>query len=207
MIKLFFAPQSRAIRILWLLEEMRVPYELQNLDLTKSEQKSEQFLRINPMGKVPTVIVNGKSVWESPAIIMHLTDLHPDSGLSPAIGSPARADFYRWLSFGTAVMEPAFMDHMTNQTPNPVSAGWGSFQSMKIALAEAFQPGPWVLGELFSGADIIIGSNLNWFTMWKAEAFKDIPGINEYVERIRSRDAFKKAHIIEAEIKAGFEKI
>jgi glutathione S-transferase len=206
MIKLYFAPQSRAFRILWLLEEMKAPYQLEALNLKTADHKSPKFLALNPMGKVPAVEVNGKVVWESPAIVAHLTDLHPECGLAPKVGTPARADFYRWLSFSTAVLEPAFMDHVTQQTPNPSAAGWGTFESMKKALATAFKPGPWVLGDAFSGADIMLGSNLNWFCMWKKASFEDVPGLLDYVGRIQSRDAFKKATVLEAEVLASFEK-
>lgn len=205
MIKLYFAPQSRALRALWLLEELNVPYEMESLNLQANDHKSAKFLAMNPMGKVPTIEVNDKVVWETPAIIEHLTDLYPEAGLAPNVGTPERADFYRWLSFGTAVMEPAFMDHMTKQTPDPSSAGWGSFASMKAALATAFQPGPWILGENFSGADILIGSNLNWFCLWQQQAFEDVPGLMKYLERIRQRPAFKKTDEIAAKVLASFK--
>ena len=77
------------------------------------------------MGKVPTVVVDGHAVWELPAIVAHLCDLFPEAGLAPAPGTAERADFYRWLSFATAVMEPAFMDlrRARSRRPAPASAG------------------------------------------------------------------------------------
>ena len=200
MIKLYFAPQSRSFRLLWYLEEMNMPYQLEEMSLKKGDHKTPKFLAINPMGKVPTVEVDGKVIWESPAIINQLADLYPQTRLAPAVGTPERADYYRWMSFSTAVLEPAFVDHMANQHPNPVSVGWGSFDSMKKALATAFVPGPWILGEKFSGADVMIGGNLSWFCRWKKDAFADVPGLLAYVSRIEARPAYQKATAKEAEI-------
>ncbi len=193
MITLYFAPRSRALRALWLLEEIGAPYELVVLDLDKAEHKTPEMLRLNPMGKVPVVVVDGHPVWESPAIVAHLTDLFPEAGLAPAPGTPARADFYRWLSFATAVMEPAFMDYSRNQPANPRQAGWGDLASMRAALAAGLADGPWLIGERFTGADLLVGGNLAWFSTWAPEAFEGIPGLPDYVARIRDRPAYRRA--------------
>ena len=94
------------------------------------------MLALNPMGKVPVVTVDGHAVWETPAIIAHLCDLFARGGpRARPSARPERADFYRWLSFATAVMEPAFMDHVKRHEVNARQAGWGDFDSMKTALA------------------------------------------------------------------------
>lgn len=201
-IALYFAPRSRSLRALWLLEELGVAYRLVPLSLDRGDHKSPEMLALNPMGKVPVVTVDGHPVWETPAIIAHLCDLFPEAGLAPAPGTAARADFYRWLSFGTAVMEPAFMDHMKQHVVNPRQAGWGDFASMKAALAAGLANRDWLLGDRFSGADIIVGGNLNWFTMWAAAAFADIPGGGAYVERIRARPALIRANQIDQDLAA-----
>ena len=105
--------------------------------LDRGDHKAPEILRLNPMGKVPIVVVDGHPVWESPAIVAHLGDLFPEAGLAPAPGTPERADFYRWLSFATAVMEPAFAEHMMQHKPNLRAFGWGDFASMKGVPAPA----------------------------------------------------------------------
>lgn len=199
-ITLYFAPRSRSLRALWLLEELGIEYTLLPVNLEAGEQKSPAMLALNPMGKVPVVTVDGHPVWETPAIIAHLCDIFPEAGLAPAVGSPARADYYRWLSFGTAVMEPAFMDFVKKTEVNPLQAGWGDFASMKAALDTGLSNGDWLLGSSFSGADIIVGGNLNWFSMWAAEAFADLPGLPDYVARIRARPALQRANQIDADL-------
>jgi glutathione S-transferase len=118
-ITLYHAPDTRSFRALWFLEELGTPYELKRVKLEQAEQKAPEFLALNPMGKLPTVVIDGHAVWESPAIIAHhLGDLFPETGLAPAPGTAARADFYRWLFFGTAVMEPALLDRMKGHEVN-----------------------------------------------------------------------------------------
>jgi glutathione S-transferase len=152
------------------------------------------------MGKVPIVVVDGHPVWESPAIVAHLCDLYPEAGLAPAVGTPERADFYRWLSFATAVMEPAFADHFMHREGNPRALGWGDFASMKAALGLGLGGGEWLLPGGFSGADLLVGGNLAWFAGWAPDAFADVPGVSAYVERIRFRPAYRRAAERETEV-------
>ena len=199
-ITLYHAPRSRSFRALWFLEELGAPYTLEPIDLEHGEQKSPAFLARHPMGKVPLVEVDGVAVWETPAIFAHLSDLHPQAGLAPEIGTPARAAYYRWLSFGTAVMEPAFMDKMKGHEVNPVQAAWGDFATMKSVIAQALRAGDWLVGDTFSGADVLVGANLNWFAMWAAEAFADLGGLDAYLERLRARAAFERASRIDVDL-------
>jgi glutathione S-transferase len=199
-ITLYYAPRSRSLRALWLLEEIGADFTLVPLSLERGDHKVPEILRLNPMGKVPIVVVDGHPVYESPAIVAHLSDLFPGAGLAPAVGTADRADFYRWLSFATAVMEPAFAEHMAKATPNPRTYGWGDFTSMKAALAAGLGRGDWLVGDGFSGADLLVGGNLAWFTMWAAEAFADIPGLDAYVARIRARPAYERAQARDTEI-------
>jgi glutathione S-transferase len=204
-ITLYFAPRSRSLRALWLLEEIGAPFDLVPLLLERGDHKAPEILRLNPMGKVPIVAVDGHAVWESPAIVAHLTDLFPEAGLAPPPGTPERADFYRWLSFATAVMEPAFAEHMMQHASNPRAFGWGDFASMKAALASGLAGGDWLLPAGFSGADLLVGGNLAWFAGWAPDAFADVPGAAPYVERIRSRPAYARAREREAEVLAALE--
>lgn len=199
-ITLYHAPRTRSFRALWFLEELGAPYTLESIDLERGEQKSSAHLARHPMGKVPLVEVDGLAVWETPAIFAHLSDLHPQAGLAPEIGTPERADYYRWLSFGTAVMEPAFMDMMKGHEVNPVQAAWGDFASMKTVLAQGLRAGDWLVGDTFSGADVLVGANLNWFAMWAAESFADLDGLAAYLERLRARDAFARATQIDVDV-------
>lgn len=199
-VTLYFAPRSRASRALWLLEELGVTYDLHVVDLDRNGQKGPEILALNPMGKVPIVTIDGYPVWESPAITAHLCDVFPEAGLAPRLATSARADYYRWLSFGTAVMEPAFMDLMKKTEVDPSSAGWGDFASVKHALGVGLARGPWLLGAQFSGADIITDGALDYFTMWASGHFADIPGVKAYLDRLRARPAYLRSREIDQKI-------
>jgi glutathione S-transferase len=90
-----------------LLEELGVPYELTRVELGKP--RDEAYLKLNPWGRVPTLVTDGKAIFESAAICLHLTDRHPDKGLAPAVGTMERATFYQWLLFLADTLQPAFM--------------------------------------------------------------------------------------------------
>ena len=80
---------SRSQRILWLLEELGIPYELKSLNLQKLDQKKPDYLKLNPNGSVPTLVDGDLVIWESAAIVMYLADKHPEKQLAPAVGTPA----------------------------------------------------------------------------------------------------------------------
>lgn len=205
-VTLYFAPRSRASRALWLLEELGIAYELHVIDLSRNDQKDAEILALNPMGKVPIVTIDGYPIWESAAITAHLCDVFPEAGLAPRLATSARADYYRWLSFGTAVMEPAFMDLMKKTEVDPAQAGWGDFASVKHALGVGLARGPWLLGDQFSGADIITGGALDYFTMWASDHFADIPGLGAYLKRLRARPALLRAREIDQEVHDRLQK-
>ena len=99
---------------------------------------SPEFLAINPMGKIPTIVVEGTVITEAPAIIAWLADAHPDAGLAPPLGSTERGTWYRWLFFGGSCIEPAVADEMFKRPPvaRKGAIGWGSIDDV-IAAVEA----------------------------------------------------------------------
>ena len=92
----------------WLLIELGVEHELHQLDFDRLEQKSPEYLALNPAGRVPTLVIGGQVLTESAAIAMHLADLHPQAGLAPEPGTPARGDYYRWMCFCVYTLMPAY---------------------------------------------------------------------------------------------------
>ena len=110
-------PQSRAAMVRWMLEECGADYELRHVDLQKGENRRPEFLAINPMGKIPTIVVEGTVITEAPAIIAWLADAHPEAGLAPPVGSTERGAWYRWLFFGGSCIEPAMADEMFKRLP------------------------------------------------------------------------------------------
>ena len=119
-------PRSRAQMAHWMLEEVGAPYRIVPISFEKGEHKSPEFLKVNPMGKLPTIVHRGIVVTETGAIIAYLADAFPAAGLAPAVSDPARGAYYRWLFFGAGCIEPALLDRMMKRPDvEPKSAcGW-----------------------------------------------------------------------------------
>src|SRR5256885_9492904 len=104
--KLYYAPQTRATRPRWMLEEIGVPYELVRLQLSKGEHKQPEYLKIHPHGAVPAYSDGEVTMFESAAICAYLADKFPDKRLAPPLGSPQRGLYYQWLVYARAHKEP-----------------------------------------------------------------------------------------------------
>ena len=116
-ITLFYAPRSRATGALALMEELGVPYDLQVLSLKAKEQRSDKYLSVNPMGKVPAVLHKGVLVTEQPAVYMYVADLYPEKGLAPSIGDALRGPYLRWMVYYGSSFEPAIVDRAQKNPP------------------------------------------------------------------------------------------
>jgi len=196
---LYHSPQSRSTSVRWMLEEIGEPYDLHVLNLTKGEHKAPAFLAINPMGKVPALQHNGATVTESAAIIAYLADAFSSAGLAPAIGDPQRGSYLRWMFFGPSCLEPAVSDRSLKREAGPASrVGYGSYDATVEALAGALAVGPYILGERFSAADVVIGNNVRWMSMWKL--MPDRPEFSSYVARLLERPALKRQMALDEEL-------
>ena len=191
-VTLYSNPMSRGRTVQWLLDELGAPYEVKLIDLAKGEQKTPQYLAINPMGKVPAIVHRGVVVTESAAICVYLADAFPQAGLAPKLDDPKRGTYLRWIFFGVGCFEPAVIDRMFNRPPveRPGAIGYGSYETMLAALATALTPGPWILGERFSAADVFVGAQIQFALMTKA--IEPTPVLQEYAERIGARQLQKK---------------
>ena len=189
----YYNPMSRARIVRWMLEEVGVPFRTENVDLEKKQQKTAQFLAINPMGKLPTIIHRGVVVTEAAAICAYLADAFPAAGLAPALHDPARGTYLRWLFFGAGCIEPALVDKMYDR-PLPAregALGYGSYADTMNALDKAITPGPYILGDRFSAADVYVGAEMIWAQLTKT--LEDRPSFAAYIARLRERSAFQRA--------------
>ena len=194
---LYYNPQSRAAIARWMLEEVGADYDLVHIDFESGNNRRPDFLAINPMGKLPTlVLADGTVLTETPAIVAYLADAHADKGLAPEIGSTSRGTYYRWLMFNGSCLEPAAIEKMMRKDAAPlpkVSVGWGSYDDVVDTLEMALGKSPYLLGERFSAADLMIGATLSWLVMFGAPRVGDSPVIAEYVERVTDRDAYRRS--------------
>ncbi|TZF89857.1 glutathione S-transferase family protein [Cognatilysobacter lacus] len=193
-----YAPHSRASCTLALLEVLGAPYELHMLDLQAGTQRAPEYLAINPMGKVPAIDDSDAVVTEQVAVMLHLADLFPEAGITPAIGDPRRGAFLRWMVFYAASFEPAIIDRSQQREAAPAMASpYGDYDSVMRTLAAQLERGPYILGERFTAADVLWGVALRW-----ALAFKlvpDEPVFRDYVARVTAHPSIQRATALDAE--------
>jgi glutathione S-transferase len=188
---LHYHPYSRAAGTIWALEEAGVPYELKVVDIMKGEQKGPELVALNPMGKLPTLVDGDVVVTESAAIALYLADRHAPGRLAPALDDPRRGTYLRWSFFAPSVVEPAVMARSSGWTVKEVAAGWGTYDAMLAAAESAIKPGPFLLGDQFSMADVVFGGLLRFLI-----GFQQIdarPAFTAYVARLDARPAFQRA--------------
>jgi glutathione S-transferase len=199
---LFHNPHSRAAMTRALLEELDVDYELRVIDFRKNEQLAPEYLVINPMGKVPAIRHKGTLVTETVAIYIYLADVFRQADLAPALDDPQRGTYVRWLVFYAACFEPAVSDRAMKREPAPrAQSPYADFDTTINAITSALKPGPWLLGERFSAADVLWGNALRWLTGFgMVEA---TPVIADYVARVMARPAEQRAIKADEALAAG----
>jgi len=187
-------PRSRSQMVHLMLEEAGAPYRIVPIDLDKGEHKTPSFLALNPMGKLPTIVHRDVVVTETAAIIAYIADTFPSAGLAPPMGDALRGSYYRWLFFGAGCVEPALLDRMMNrpEVERKSAVGWGSYDEVVAALEKALVPGPWLLGDRFSAADIYVGSQIRFAMMFGAAGFKGKMVFDDYVARLSARPAAQR---------------
>jgi glutathione S-transferase len=190
-ITLYTNPFSRGRIAHWMLEEIGAPYTLELVRLDKEEQKAPSFLQLNPMGKLPTIVHRGTVVTEGAAICAYLADAFPEVGLAPDHSDPRRGTYLRWLFFGAGCVEPAMVDKLLDRPAGKPSAlGYGSYEDTLRALELAITPGPFVLGDRFSAADVYLGSQIAWGL--QSKGLEPRPAFQAYIARFEARPAFKR---------------
>ncbi len=184
-------PMSRGRMVRWMLEELGVPYRTQMVEYGPA-MKSPEYLRINPMGKVPSLVHGETIVTECAAICAYLADAFPAAGLAPALAH--RGDYYRWLFFAAGPVEAAVSSKALGFEPDEkqrMTVGFGSLGAVIDTLENAVKGRRHIAGTDFSAADVYVGSQIGWGlafgTMDKRQALVD------YWEGLAERPACKRA--------------
>ena len=190
-VTLYHHPFSRASKVVWMLEEAGVDYELRWVDIMAGAHKTPEFLKLNPMGKLPVLVDGEALVTESAAIALYLGDRYAAGRLAPALDDPARGTYLRWAFFSPSVLEPAAAAKASGGQFNPGAVGWGTYESMLDATEVAVGKGPFLLGERFTMADIILGGTMSFLLQFKMIDAR--PAFEAYVKRIEERPAFRRS--------------
>ena len=192
----FTNPMSRGRIVRWMLEEVGAPYRTQVIQYGP-EMKSDGYLAINPMGKVPAIRHGDVVVTECAAICAYLADAFPDAGLAPP--AHARGAYYRWLFFAAGPFEAATTDRMLNAAPTAAQermVGYGNARTVVGALARALTNTDYIAGERFSAADVYVGSHVQW-GMDMTGMLEKRPVFVDYASRLCSRGAYLRAQEID----------
>jgi glutathione S-transferase len=190
-IVLYHHPFSRASGVVWMLEEVGVPYELRYVDLAVGAQKAPEILALNPMGKLPILTEGDVVVTEAAAIGLYLADRHAYGRLSPRADDPARGTYLRWSLFAPSVIEPGSVAKTAGWPFKEGQAGWGSHEAMLSAMESAIAQRAFILGDTFSMADVIFGGTLRFMLGFKM--IDPRPAFTAYAERLAARPALQRA--------------
>lgn len=191
MIKLYYNPQSRAVMTRCLLEELRVPYEIEILNYEDGSMRSPEFLKINPMGKVPAIRDGETVVTESAAIILYLADKYKThNDLAPDIDHKDRGEYLRWIVFCSSCIDPAMAQVGLKFEGKRQSLGWGTpelvFSTVESRLEKA---APYLFGSQLTAADIFLGMSMGWAMQFGLAP--KAPATSRYVEHIQNLDGWK----------------
>jgi glutathione S-transferase len=197
MLTFYHAPKSRSFRILWLLEELGIPYETKLVSIRRGDGSGASDPgNPHPHGKVPAILHDGQLVYETTAIALYLTDMFPAAHLGPRIGEPKRADYVTWLSYYSGVIEPSLTAKFLNIQHIPGTFGWAPFDDVIAHLSRALEMGRYFLGDDFSAVDVVTGGSMP--LLMGRGLIPETPAFKDYVQRITTRPAFARAQAKDA---------
>lgn len=188
---LYHLAPSRSSVVHWMLEEVGEPFDLHVLK--RGENREPAYLAINPMGKVPALRHGDAIITEVAAICCYLADAFPQARLNIPIGDPRRGPYLKWLFFNPGALEPAILDRAFKRAEEAPRQAlpYGDFDTTMDVVARAVSRSPFLLGDQFTAADLVIGSSLRWSTI-----FNLIPPraeFTDYIARFADRPALKRA--------------
>lgn len=198
MYTLYWAPGAASLCVHWMLIELGVPHELRKLDLEAGDHRKPEYLKLNPNGLVPTMIVDGKPLWESAALLMLLAERHQEFGFAPPPGGHRRGLYMTWMFHLSNTLQASFRDWFYPDK----QAGGADLEAVKAAArarieacfdridAHIASEGPYFLRERASAVDFLGTMLMRWSRNMPKPAteWRSIAG---YVARMKSRPSFK----------------
>ena len=204
MYTLYYAPGSASVVVHLALLEIGAPYQLELVDLDKDSQHSAEYLKLNPHGVVPTLIIDGKAMTESAALLMILAERHPEAHLMPAPGTPERDSWFQWIVYLSNSLAATYRLWfyprdlgLAEHTPQSravvqqkIEAVWNRLE------AHLATRGPYLLGREFSGADLLLTMLMRWSRNTPHPA-TEWPALKKLADLVRARASWKKLYELE----------
>jgi len=204
MYALYYYPDNASTFPHMLLRELGVPFELRLVDRKQNAQRSAEYLRLNPQGLIPVLVDGDLVLSETAAIALHLVDRHPEAGLAPPLGTPERAQFYRWMMYLTNTVQPehlkrAYPDrHVSDPAavPDVRATAIRRLDAQFDHIAAELGAGPWLLGERYSAVDMFLLMMAMWTTRMPRPATA-LPPIAAHCTRMLGRPEVRATLVAE----------
>jgi len=200
-LQLHYFPSNASMAPHMLLEELGVPFALQLVDRTQGAHKSPAYLQLNPNGLIPVIVDGDLVLYETAAICLHLVDTHPEAELAPALGTPERAQFYKWLVWLTNTLQAAlilyFYPERWADSPDAVAQVKAHAEAKvgdmldQLDAELARHRNPWLLGERFTALDLYALMLCRW-TRGFARPARSLPQLGPYLQRVLARPAVQR---------------
>jgi len=190
--KMFWAPQTRAQRAIWMLEEAGIDYEMERIDIAGPDRAdSAEFRAASPMGKVPAIIDGDVCMSESAAICIYVADRYSGGALAPAFDDAQRGKYLYWTMYTPAVIEPAMSEKFNKVETNRYRNGWGDFDLMIETWDRELDNRDWILGDHFTAADVMLGTSAIFLRLF--EMLPETRNLSDYADRCLARPANQRA--------------
>ncbi len=201
---LYYSPATASMVVHLALLEIGAPHELRLVDFDKDEQHSAAYQKLNPQGVVPTLVIDGRAMTESAAILMMLADRHPEAKLAPPVGTAERDAWYQWIVYLSNSLAATYRywfyppDLGSAEHPPAVRAALQKkIESVWDRLdAHLGANGPYLLGARFSGADLLLLMLMRW-SRNMPRPVTEWPALKRYADLMRTRPSWKKLYEVE----------
>lgn len=203
MLTIYHAPRSRSLRVVWLAEELGIPYRVHTLEMFSPAMQAPEYLAIHPLGKVPAIDDEGFVLWETTAILAYLIGRHGDGALLPPRETREGARALQWMDFGENPLTVIFGEVAAHAGPMPearripalVARGRALAPSLIDVVERALGDQPYILGERFSAADIMLGFGLG-IARHLQFVNAETPRTLAYCDRLTARPAYQRAVVV-----------
>lgn len=210
MLALYYYPGNASLLPHMMLREIGAPFELRLVDRNLNAQKSAEYLKLNPSGRIPVLVDGDLVLFETAAIALHLADKFPGTGLAPAFGTRERAEFYKWMIHLTNTPQAEYRawfyphEHVNDEAASPSVklAAEQRLYRMFDVISEQLGDKTWVLGTRFSAADLFLFMLIRWGRGMPRPP-RAIPNLNALAERVVARSTVQEALKVEG-IQAPF---
>jgi glutathione S-transferase len=201
MYKLYYYPANANLAPHMVLQEIGAPFELVLVDRDKQQHKSPEYLKLNPHGRIPTLVDGDLVLYETAAICLHLVDRHPEARLAPELGTPERAHFYKWLMYLTNTIQSEMnVYYYPERWAEDAAGGAAVKRHAERHLGAMFETveqslgtdGPYILGKRYSAADPYLLMLASWSSDFARPA-RTLPKLGRLLEAVAARPAVKRA--------------